>query len=96
MANKAHAAVVRRITERYGPCDHAVNGFDVVCGDLIVEVETSATLSEGIAKLVAAAGRRYVAVTNREAIEDAIKLTEATTVGVMGPWGDIVRDAEPA
>jgi hypothetical protein len=91
-ANKAHAAVVRRIVERYGPCLAGCNGFDVVCGDLIVEVETSATLRAGIEKLQAAEGRRFVAVTNREAIEDALELTAETDIGVMSPWGDILRN----
>lgn len=94
--NKAHTAVVRRIAQRYGATSVGHNGFDVVSGDLVVVVETSATLSEGIAKLQHAQGRRFVAVTNRETIEDALKLTAATDIGVMGPWGDIIRQAVQA
>ena len=95
MANKAHAAVVRRLTERYGVQGAAdMNGFDVHVGDLIIEVETTATLQEAVIKLKGASGRRFVAMTNREALEDAVALTNATDIGVMDPWGDIVREPE--
>jgi hypothetical protein len=94
-ANKAHAAVVRRLNERYGNGSDNSNGFDVHIGDLIIEVETSATLRDGFLKLQLSNGRRYIAVTNQEAIEDAVTLVKETEIGVMNPWGDIIRDAEP-
>jgi hypothetical protein len=92
MANKAHAAVVRRLIERYGTAEVASNGFDIHVGDLRIEVETSATLREGLEKLRLASGRRFLAVTNREAIDDALAITASTDVGVMDPWGNIVRE----
>jgi len=95
MANKAHAAVVRRLIERYGVGGENTNGFDVHIGDLIIEVETTATLRDAVDKLRVASGRRFIAVTNREAIEDAVKLTDKTQIGVMDPWGDVVREAGP-
>jgi hypothetical protein len=96
MTNKAHAAVVRRLNERYGLGADNSNGFDVHVGDLIIEVETTATLRQAVDKLRRAAGRRFIAVTNREALADALAITGMTEIGVMDPWGDIVRDATPA
>lgn len=93
MANKAHSAVVRRLHERYGTGHVSPNGYDLHIGDLFIEVETSATLAEGLQRLAAVAGRRYVAVTNREALPDALALTASTGIGVMDPWGNVVRDA---
>jgi hypothetical protein len=95
MANKAHAAVVRRLIERYGEVgsDNS-NGFDVHIGDLIIEVETTATLLDAVEKLRRTSGRRFIAVTNREALEDAVAVTGQTDIGVMDPWGDVIRDAE--
>ena len=93
MANKAHAAVVRRLIERYGVGGENSNGFDVHIGDLIIEVETTATLRQAVDKLRVAAGRRFIAVTNREALSDAVALTGSTQIGVMDPWGDVVREA---
>lgn len=95
MANKAHTAVVRRISERYGAKSPRSGNVDVHAGDLFVEVETTATMRDGIERLRRIAGRRYIAVTNREALDDAVSLTGATGIGVMDPWGDVVRDAEP-
>jgi hypothetical protein len=97
MANKAHAAVVRRLIERYGvQGGENSNGFDVHVGDLIIEVETTATLQEAVIKLKGTSGRRFVAMTNREALEDAMALTTSTDIGVMDPWGEIVRAPETA
>jgi len=92
MANKAHSAVVRRLHERFGNGSVNSNGFDVHIGDLIIEVETSATIPAAIEKLRNSAGRRYIAVTNREAIDDAVALAAETCIGVMDPWGEIVRE----
>jgi len=93
MANKAHAAVVRRLIERYGVGIENSNGFDVHIGDLIIEVETTATLLDAVEKLRRTSGRRFIAVTNREAISDALAVTGKTGIGVMDPWGEVLRDA---
>lgn len=65
--------------------------FDVQVGDLIIEVETTATLVQAVERLQQAAGRRFIAVTNREAIADAVAVTRGTEIGVMDPWGEIVQ-----
>jgi hypothetical protein len=96
MANKAHAAVIRRLSERYGNGTENTNGFDVHINDLIIEVETTATLREAIEKLRPVSGRRFIAVTNREALPDAVALTGATEIGVMDPWGEIIRNPSAA
>ena len=96
MANKAHAAVIRRLIERYGVGTENSNGFDVHIGDLIIEVETTATLREAVEKLRRVSGRRFIAVTNREALPDAVALTGSTDIGVMDPWGEIIRDPTAA
>jgi hypothetical protein len=91
LGNKAHAATVRRLAERYGvqpgvQCDLLGPGW-------VIEVETAATVAAGIQKLLNETGRRFVAMTNRESIQDALELTKSTEIGVMSPQGDIVKDA---
>jgi hypothetical protein len=91
LGNKAHAATVRRLAERYGvqpgeQCDLLGPGW-------VIEVETAATVAVGIQKLLNETGRRFVAMTNRESIQDALALTKATEIGVMSPQGDIVKEA---
>jgi hypothetical protein len=93
MANKAHTATLRRIAKRYGGETGTDHRADIVAGDILIEVETAATLGAGIARLMAQACRRYVAVTNRESLDEALRQTEGTGIGVMDPQGDIVREA---
>ena len=92
MPNKAHTAVIRRLTERYGNGAVSSNGFDVHVGDLIIEVETTVTLAAGVQRLKGIGGRRYIAMTNREALPDALAVTKGTEIGVMDPWGNIIRE----
>jgi hypothetical protein len=60
---------------------------------MVVEVETSATLATGVARLRSGTGRRFVAVTNRESLREALQLVDGTEIGVMDPQGEIVREA---
>jgi hypothetical protein len=91
-ANKAHTATMRRLAQRYGVT--AGEAFDLAGADLIIEVETLATLADGVRKLEhAPARRRFVAMTNQESIRDALLLTRTTAIGVMNPRGDVVKDA---
>ena len=66
---------------------------DITAGDMLIEVETAATLAEGIGRLSSQSCRRYVAVTNRESLPEALRQTAGTGIGVMNPQGDIVREA---
>jgi hypothetical protein len=92
VTNKAHKAVTRRIAARYGGTvgDH---NHHVVLPDGLVQVETSATLAAGIDRLKLASGRRFIAVTNKETLADALALVEGTGIGVMDAYGQIVRPA---
>ena len=91
--NKAHTAAANRIARRYGVSYNQEEGPDIQCGDFTVEVETTATLAAGVARLKGVEGRVYVAVTNKEAIDEALKLTTGTHIGVMDPQGTIVRES---
>lgn len=102
--NKAHTATANRIARRYGlsvnkqPAEQVghrdavdLQGHDER-GELAIEVETSATLAEGVARLRNRTGRVYIAVTNKEALIEAVRLTKDTPIGVMDPQGDIVTE----
>jgi hypothetical protein len=91
LGSKAHAATIRRLVERYG-VQPGVQ-CDLLGSDWVIEVETAATVAAGIQKLLQKTGRRFVAMTNRESIQDALELTKATDIGVMSPKGDIVKEA---
>lgn len=91
--NKAHTATANRIAQLYGARYNAGEGFDIQAGDLIVEVETTATVQEGIDRLRQAPGRVYVALTNKDGVREALRLAAGTRVGVMDPQGHVVRES---
>ena len=91
MSNKAHTATVNRIAHRYGIRPTPDGPFDLQTENLIIEVETSASLDQAIEKLQQQTGPVYIAVTNKEGLHLALTKTEGTVVGVMDPKGDIVR-----
>lgn len=98
--NKAHTATAKRIAKRYGlvftrAADDAeadVTGVDPHGRPMVVEIETSATLGDAVARLTKHTGLVYVAVTNKEALIDAVRLTKDTPIGVMDPRGDVVKE----
>ena len=93
MGNKAHTATARRIAKRYGATFQDNGGLDVETGSMTIAVETSATLSAGVALLQPLVGERYIAVTNKEALTEALRLTDGTPIGVMDSHGNIVKAA---
>ena len=93
--NKAHTATVRRVAERYGATINTNGNPDISGDNLTVEVETSATISHGIKALANVEGPTFIAVTNREALADALRKASRTRVGVMDPQGEIVQQSDP-
>jgi hypothetical protein len=93
VSNKAHTATVRRIAARYALAPSNDGPPDIAGKDLVIEVETSATLADGVRRLRERPGRRYVAVTNREALREALQLVAESGIGVMDPRGEIVQEA---
>ena len=93
--NKAHTATANRIARRYG-CSVNVDGSpDIQAAELVVEVETSATVRKAIQRLQNFDRPAFVAVTNKEAILEALRYAQGTTVGVMDPHGEIVKQSQP-
>jgi hypothetical protein len=91
MPSKAHTTVVNRLLRRYQGQPHAVPPLDIQAGDLVIAVETSATLSESVPQLLALQGQRFIAVTNHESLQDALRLTADTPLGVMDAQGQIIK-----
>ncbi len=93
--NKAHTATANRIARRYSASYNVGEGCDIRCDGFVIEVETTATLAEGFQRLNQCKDAAYVAVTNKEAIKDALQLAQGTRVGVMDPQGNILKPAGP-
>ncbi len=100
--NKAHSATVNRLTLRYGVT--AGNGgnngssetdaeavFDLVTDTIAITVETTATVQDAVRRLGEHPGPVYIAMTNREGVDEALALVDGTPIGIMDPKGEIVK-----
>jgi hypothetical protein len=90
--NKALTATINRLVSRYGGDTNEHDGIHATVG--VIVVTTSATVVDVIEKLSEHKGPAFVAMTNREAVRDALRAADGTKVGVMQPDGDIVRPAQ--
>jgi hypothetical protein len=91
--NKAHTATVNRIVRRYSGKLGSALDVDIETDEGIVEVETEATINRGIKQLKKFRGPVYLAVTNKEALPEALRATNGSRIGVMDPRGNIVKPA---
>lgn len=92
--NKAHTATVNRIARRYNLKFNEGDGVDFQTDEIAIDVETTATLDDGLERLLQISGPAYLAVTNMEAVQEAIRQTQDTPIGVMDPKGNIIKEAE--
>lgn len=92
--NKAHTATINRIARRYGVSIPPENRSELQTPHGLVEIETAATVGRRIRLLKKHDGPVYVAVTNKEALSDALRAASGTRIGVMDPQGNIVKMAE--
>lgn len=90
--NKAHRATANRIAQEFGVHYTPGGEFDITTDTVTIEVETTATVSEAIPRLESRAGNVYVALTNRDGVEEALRLTKNSRVGVMDSRGKIIRE----
>lgn len=94
--NKAHTATANRIARRYGTRYNHGDGPDIQCAGFVIEVETMATLEQRVEILKNLDGQVYIAVTNKEAVPEAIALVQNTRLGIMDPQGNIIIAAREA
>jgi hypothetical protein len=92
--NKAHTATINRIARRYGAAVPADNRCDLQTAHGFIGVETAATVGRRIRLLKKLDGPAYIAVTNKEALCDALRAAQGSRIGVMDPQGNIVKMAE--
>lgn len=93
MSNKAHTATLNRICQKLGLQPDPDGRFDIRTNAFIIEVETSATMADGIERLKRQVLPSYIAVTNKEGIQLARKMVVGTAVGVMDPQGNVVVES---
>ena len=88
---RSHKATVNRLAKKFRAKPNAGPGADIKTDDVAIEVETPQTVRGGIRQLQGNQKPVYIAGTNQEAVEEALKVTEATTVGVMNNQGAVIK-----
>ena len=91
--NKAHTATANRIARRYQAEFNQGEGYDIQTPEMVVEVETTATMVDAMQRLEGQAGQVYIALTNKDAVTEALRVLPENRVGIMDPYGNIVRPA---
>lgn len=88
--SKSHKTTANRIAKKLNTEYNNGEGVDIKSPKATVEVETPETVNEALRQLQGHRGPAYVAGTNKEAVEKALKATKGTTVGVMDNQGKII------
>ncbi len=92
--NKAHTATAHRVARRFQTEFNEGDGFDIQTDDIIVEVETTATMFDSAARLAREQGPVYIALTNKDGVADALRSIPNLRVGIMDAHGNIVRESQ--
>ena len=87
---RSHKTTANRIARKLGT-ETQSEGPDIKTPKMTVEVETPASMPEGLGQLRGYRGSVYIAGTNQEAVQKALDATANTTVGVMDNQGNIVK-----
>jgi len=91
--SKKHEDTSKRIAKKLGTEYNPGKGADVQSGRGVVEIETSGNVSDGIRQLRGYGGPVYIAGVDQNTIEEALKATRNTTIGVMDNKGNILKSS---
>jgi len=88
-----HDEIANKLAKKFKTEYKSDKGIDLVTPDKVIEVETKkASLSQGIGQVVKSQKARYLAV-NKININNVLKETKGTGVGVMSETGRIIKKA---
>ena len=91
MSSSKHDAVATRIANKRRAEYNKGQGPDIVTADAAIEVETAATVKDGLRQLQGFRKPVYIAAADQKALDAALQATDGKTVGVMDEHGKIVR-----
>lgn len=93
MTKSIHDKIAERLARKFNTEYKSDKGIDVVTSSKVIEVETKKeSIPQGIGQVVKSSKPRYIAV-NKLNIKNALEATERTGIGVMGPFGKIIKRA---
>lgn len=92
--SKSHKTVAKRLAKKFNTEYNSGKGPDVIANDVVIEVETEATVHDAKRQLKGYNSKKvYVAVTTKAGAEKALKEMEGTTIGVMDSQGNILKES---
>jgi hypothetical protein len=90
--NKAETATIHRLSRLFDAVPTPEGRFDLSQDRMTIHVITTARLSEAVEAICHQQGRAFVALTNKDGVEFALQTVTEPRVGIMDPYGNIVRD----
>ena len=93
MSITKHDEIAEKLAKKFSTKYKPNKGIDLVTGDSVVEIETKKEgIYQGIKQVEKSSKARYLAV-NKINIDNALKATEGTGIGVMNETGKIIKKA---
>ncbi|MFC1495197.1 hypothetical protein ACFL6W_07950 [Thermodesulfobacteriota bacterium] len=89
--SRSHRTTANRIAKKLKTNYNSGKGADVKSAKATIEVETLETVSDAPGQLRGHRGPAYIAGTNQAAVQEALKVTQGTTIGVMDNQGKVVK-----
>jgi len=91
--SRSHKTTSNRIAKKNNAEYNNRKGVDIVTPSRAIEVETANTVKSGIGQLQGHKKPSYIAGTNQQAVDKALKVTQGTTIGVMDNQGNIIKSS---
>lgn len=91
--NKAETATIHRFSKLFDATPTPEGRFDLDSSGVTIYVITTARLSDAVQEICKRAGKIYVALTNRDGVDYALGAITEPRVGIMDPYGKIVRES---
>ncbi len=91
--SRSHKTTAKRLAKMYNTDYNQGGGPDIKADNVTIEVETPESVTDAGRQLQGHRGSVYVAGTNKEAVESALKHYSGSTIGVMDNQGKIVKQS---
>ena len=89
--SRSHKTTANRLAKIYNTQNNQGKGVDIKTDSIAIEVETPESITDAGQQLKGHSGPVYVAGTNQQATELALKYYKDTTIGVMDNQGKILK-----
>ncbi|MDD2236186.1 MAG: hypothetical protein PHG65_03140 [Kiritimatiellae bacterium] len=89
--SRAHNVLANRLAKKHGTEYNKGAGADIKASKMVIEVETEQTIGDASRQLQGYQRPVYVATTTQSAAQAALEHYDGTSIGVMDPFGRILK-----